>query len=76
MSGPATDVLRSAAGERLYQGTRLPGSSPRGTGCALATAIAVGLARGQSLEQAVDVAKAWLAGRIQAAVAIGNARFL
>ena len=76
LSGPATDVLRSATGERLYQGTRLPGRSPRGTGCALATAIAVGLARGQSLEQAIDAAKVWLAGRIQAAVAIGGARYL
>jgi hydroxymethylpyrimidine/phosphomethylpyrimidine kinase len=74
--GPATDVLRSAAGERLFQATRLPGTSPRGTGCALATAIAVGLARGQPLEQAVDSAKVWLTGRIQSAVAIGNARYL
>ena len=76
LGGPATDVLRSPAGERLYEGTRLPGKSPRGTGCALATAIAVGLARDQPLEQAVGAAKAWLADRIQAAVAIGNARYL
>ena len=76
LGGPATDVLRSPAGERLFEGKRLPGRSPRGTGCALATAIAVGLARGQTLEQAVDAAKVWLTGRIQAAVAIGNARYL
>jgi hydroxymethylpyrimidine/phosphomethylpyrimidine kinase len=76
LAGPPTDVLRFLAGERLYEGTRLPGRNPRGTGCALATAIAVGLARGQPLEQAVEGAKVWLAGRIQAAVAIGNARFL
>jgi hydroxymethylpyrimidine/phosphomethylpyrimidine kinase len=76
LSGPATDVLRSPAGERLFQGTRLPGRSPRGTGCALATAIAVGLARGQQLEQAVEEAKVWLAGRIQAAAMVGNTRFL
>jgi hydroxymethylpyrimidine/phosphomethylpyrimidine kinase len=76
LCGPPTDVLRSPAGERLYEGTRLPGSSPRGTGCALATAIAVGLARGEPLEQAVDAAKVWLAGRIQAAVTIGGAHYL
>jgi hydroxymethylpyrimidine/phosphomethylpyrimidine kinase len=76
LPGAATDVLRSAAGERLFEGTRLPGRNPRGTGCALATAIAVGLARGQPLEQAVDAAKVWLAGRIQAAVTIGGARYL
>ncbi len=76
LRGPATDVLHSSTGERLFEGTRLPGRSPRGTGCALATAIAVELARGQPLEQAVDAAKAWLAGRIQAAVAVGNVRHL
>jgi hydroxymethylpyrimidine/phosphomethylpyrimidine kinase len=76
LGGPATDVLRSAAGERLFEVTRLPGKSPRGTGCALATAIAVGLARGQPLEQAVEAAKVWLTGRIQSAVAIGNTRYL
>ena len=76
LSGPATDVLRSQTGERLFQGARLPGRSPRGTGCALATAIAVGLARGQQLEQSLEEAKAWLAERIQSAVGIGSARFL
>lgn len=76
LAGPATDVLRSPAGERLYEGERLAGRSPRGTGCALATALAVGLSSGLPLEQAVQVAKAWLAERIRAAVPIGNARYL
>lgn len=76
LAGPPTDVLHSATGERLYPGTRLPGLSPRGTGCALATAIAVGLAGNQSLEKAIDAAKTWLAGRIQSAVAVGNTRHL
>lgn len=39
---------------------RRPGPDPRGTGCALATAIAVGLARGEALEAAVRRAVAWL----------------
>ncbi len=39
---------------------RLPGPSPRGTGCALATAIACGLAAGRSLPAAVASAVAWL----------------
>ena len=43
LAGPATDVLRCSSGERLYEGPRLAGGSPRGTGCALATALAVGL---------------------------------
>ena len=76
LPGAATDVLCSSAGERLFEGTRLPGRNPRGTGCALATGIAIGLARGQPLEQAVGDANVWLAGRIQAAVTIDNARYL
>ena len=76
LSGPATDVLHSSTGERLFQGTRLPGKSPRGTGCALATALAIGLAQKLPLPQAVSLAKSWLAGRIQAAVSVGSARYL
>jgi hydroxymethylpyrimidine kinase/phosphomethylpyrimidine kinase len=39
---------------------RQPGPDPRGTGCALATAIACGLARGRPLRHAVSVGVAWL----------------
>lgn len=39
---------------------RQPGPDPRGTGCALATAIAAGLARGHDVPRAVGDAIAWL----------------
>ncbi len=39
---------------------RQSGPDPRGTGCALATAIAAGLAQGQGLEPAVRGAVGWL----------------
>jgi hydroxymethylpyrimidine/phosphomethylpyrimidine kinase len=39
---------------------RIDGEDPRGTGCALATAIACGLARGRTAPQAVAAAAAWL----------------
>jgi hydroxymethylpyrimidine/phosphomethylpyrimidine kinase len=39
---------------------RQPGPDPRGTGCALATAIACGLARGRPLRHAVAAGVAWL----------------
>lgn len=45
-----------------FQRPRVPGPDVRGTGCALATAIAVGLARGEGLEVAVGRAIAWLDG--------------
>jgi hydroxymethylpyrimidine/phosphomethylpyrimidine kinase len=46
---------------------RVAGPSPRGTGCALATAIAVELALGAALRDAVEAAGDWLARAIAAA---------
>ena len=66
--GTITDVLVSAEGERLFTRRRSAGPSPRGTGCALSTAIAVGLASGHPLAAAVDRATQWLAARIASAV--------
>lgn len=65
-SGPeAVDVLVVAGGptlfERRFSSPRLAGPPVRGTGCALATAIAVGSSRGLSLASAIEAAKGWLA---------------
>nr|WP_255216180.1 bifunctional hydroxymethylpyrimidine kinase/phosphomethylpyrimidine kinase [Pseudenhygromyxa sp. WMMC2535] len=46
--------------QRLFERPRCAGPDPRGTGCALATAIACGLARGQAMTEAVAAAIAWL----------------
>jgi hydroxymethylpyrimidine/phosphomethylpyrimidine kinase len=73
---PATDTLLE--GGRLHElaGPRVGGGDVRGTGCALATAIAVELARGRALVQAVSAAKQWLARAIAAAVDVGGERHL
>jgi hydroxymethylpyrimidine/phosphomethylpyrimidine kinase len=76
LEGDATDVLLSPAGESLFSGPRVAGPSPRGTGCGLATAIAVGLASGESLERAVAAAKTWLTRRIEQATTVGDERHL
>ena len=76
LEGDATDVLSSPAGESLFCGPRIAGPSPRGTGCSLATAIAVELASGESLERAVARAKTWLTKRIANAVTVGGERYL
>jgi hydroxymethylpyrimidine/phosphomethylpyrimidine kinase len=60
----ACDVLVSEAGVQVLCAPRVVGRDPRGTGCALATAIAVGLARGVGLAAAVGEAKVWLRARI------------
>jgi hydroxymethylpyrimidine/phosphomethylpyrimidine kinase len=72
LDGEATDVLSWSERERLLTGRRVPGPSPRGTGCALATAITVALVRGETLDRAVAWAKAWLATRIAVARDVGG----
>jgi hydroxymethylpyrimidine/phosphomethylpyrimidine kinase len=72
LEGDAVDLLVTAAGERHFGAERVPGPSPRGTGCALGTALAVELARGRPLEEAIPAAKAWLLEQIRAARLVGD----
>jgi hydroxymethylpyrimidine/phosphomethylpyrimidine kinase len=67
-----TDLLVTP--ERTYRFThpRLPGPSPRGTGCALATAIAVELAAGADLPTAIETATSWLTSAIARATPVDN----
>jgi hydroxymethylpyrimidine/phosphomethylpyrimidine kinase len=72
LAGDATDVLIDSDGRRIFTNPRIAGPSPRGTGCALATAITVGLAQGQDLPAAVEGAKAWLTLKIAGAIKVGS----
>jgi hydroxymethylpyrimidine/phosphomethylpyrimidine kinase len=74
--GSVTDVLVTPAGTTRYPHPRLPGPSPRGTGCSLATAIAVELGRGSPLAEAVQAAIDWLVAAIAAATSVGDERHL
>jgi hydroxymethylpyrimidine/phosphomethylpyrimidine kinase len=67
-----TDVLVTRSGAEFFQHPRVPGPSPRGTGCALATAIAVEMGRGRSLKDAIEAATNWLAAAIASAHPVGN----
>ena len=67
-----TDLLVTPTATMAYPHPRRPGPSPRGTGCALATAIAVELARGAPLASAVQTAIDWLAAAIAAATPVGD----
>jgi hydroxymethylpyrimidine/phosphomethylpyrimidine kinase len=61
------DVLATAdGGQQTYRRARLPCGPVRGTGCALAAAIAARLARGSSLGEACGTAGHWLAGLLRA----------
>lgn len=54
------DVLRVGGARWRYERSRQPGPDPRGTGCALATAIACELAGGATLWDACERAIEWL----------------
>jgi hydroxymethylpyrimidine/phosphomethylpyrimidine kinase len=68
-AGDSVDTLVTATGTQRFAASRHPGPDVRGTGCALATAIAVGLGRGLPLEAAIAGAKEWLRGALERAVA-------
>jgi hydroxymethylpyrimidine/phosphomethylpyrimidine kinase len=76
LSGDADDLLVVDGTEELFPGKRIPGPSPRGTGCALASALAIALADGLEVREAVAVAKAWLHERILHARTVGDERHL
>lgn len=66
------DLLITAAGETRFEGPRLETRHTHGTGCALASACATGLAQGLSLEAAVERAHAYVAEAIRQAPGLGS----
>lgn len=73
----AIDVLVTGDGVWELEGATEAGPAVHGTGCTLATAIAVRLAHRAPLLDAVHDAKAWLTSAIEASAALGaGARLL
>jgi hydroxymethylpyrimidine/phosphomethylpyrimidine kinase len=70
--GPATDLLYDGAEFREYTATRVDTRNTHGTGCTFASAIAAGLARGESLRGAVALAKAYVTKALQSAYPVGH----
>jgi hydroxymethylpyrimidine/phosphomethylpyrimidine kinase len=73
---PVTDTLFFDGAVHRLSHARVAGGDVRGTGCALATAIAVHLGRGAGPREAVDAATAWLGRALAAAVDVGDERHL
>jgi hydroxymethylpyrimidine kinase/phosphomethylpyrimidine kinase len=71
-----TDTLLAGAELHRLPHARVGGADVRGTGCALATAIAVHLGGGATLLAAVEAATAWLTRARAAAVDVGGERHL
>ncbi|MBL1258432.1 bifunctional hydroxymethylpyrimidine kinase/phosphomethylpyrimidine kinase [Methylocystis sp. Sn-Cys] len=67
LSGEPVDVLVADGEARLFHGRRIATRHTHGTGCALSSAIAAGLAKGEPLIDAIAAAKVWLEGALEAA---------
>ncbi len=65
------DWLVTRHGHTRFSSPRLPGRHTHGTGCTLASALAVGLGRGEPLAAAVAAARAYVAGAIAHAPGFG-----
>ena len=65
------DYLVSASGTIALTAPRISTDNTHGTGCSLSSAIAAGLARGETLEAAVRDAKTWISEAIAAADRLG-----
>ncbi len=66
------DVLYDGAREERWSRPRIETTSTHGTGCTLSAAIAAGLARGDALRDAVDVALAYVHRAIATAPGLGS----
>ena len=69
--GDSPDLLLHETGERWLEAARTATRHTHGTGCTLSSAIAALLARGLALPEAVQGAKAYIAGAIEAADRLG-----
>ena len=66
------DILVGEYGDHTYEHPRIDTHHTHGTGCTLASAIAVGIARGVPLPQAIREAEAYLEAAIRAAPGLGG----
>ena len=72
IEGPATDILYDGKDFRLFTTQRIETTSLHGTGCTFASAIAVGLAKGLTVREALAHAKSYVTASIRQAFPMGN----
>ncbi|MEV6050635.1 bifunctional hydroxymethylpyrimidine kinase/phosphomethylpyrimidine kinase [Streptomyces sp. NPDC052107] len=68
----AVDLLTDGVDEYRLRAPRHDNRHTHGTGCTLASAVASGLAKGQSVPEAVTAAKEYVTGAIAAGFALGE----
>ncbi len=74
LSETADDLLYWKGEAKWFSGRRIENPNTHGTGCTLSSAIATYLAKGNSMEESVRLAKAYVAGAIEAQLDIGKGR--
>ncbi len=70
----ANDFLWRDGGGKWFNGRRIDNPNTHGTGCTLSSAIAANLAKGATLDEAVERAKAYLSGALAAMLDLGHGR--
>lgn len=68
----ANDLLYETGNLRWFFGKRIPNPNTHGTGCTLSSAIAANLAKGFSMEESVERAKAYISGALAAMLDLGS----
>ncbi len=68
----ANDLLYNRGKKQWFYGKRIPNPNTHGTGCTLSSAIASNLAKGLSLEVAVQDAKIYISGALSAMLDLGK----
>ena len=68
----ATDILYRNGSFISFEGKRINNPNTHGTGCTLSSAIAANLAKGYSVEDAVQKAKAYISGALSAMLDLGK----
>ena len=71
-AGSADDLLYRDGSFRWYPGRRIANPNTHGTGCTLSSAIASNLAKGFSMEEAVERAKKYISGALEAMLDLGR----
>lgn len=68
----ANDLLYTGGESCWFRGQRIDTTNTHGTGCTLSSAIASGLAKGETLTQAVETAKEYISGALAACMDLGR----
>ena len=72
--GNADDMLYQDQKITWFKGTRIENENTHGTGCTLSSAIATFLAKGESIEKSVELAKEYVTKAIEAKLDLGKGR--